>query len=130
MRSNFTASSAMELISIRSVSMFSGDRIESSMPRVGMRWGGMGNRGSGNWPRHGFGQVLGMSGIRNLAGAGLGAKLILPGQGFTDSWREQRMAPAIQRRGPAGHSLGYRSEEHTSELQSLRHLVCRLLLEK
>src|SRR5205814_6987691 len=27
------------------------------------------------------------------------------------------------------HVLG-RSEEHTSELQSLRHLVCRLLLEK
>src|ERR1035438_1162535 len=26
--------------------------------------------------------------------------------------------------------FGYRSEEHTSELQSLRHLVCRLLLEK
>src|SRR5437899_9342463 len=26
--------------------------------------------------------------------------------------------------------LKYRSEEHTSELQSLRHLVCRLLLEK
>src|SRR5437899_10141988 len=25
---------------------------------------------------------------------------------------------------------GTRSEEHTSELQSLRHLVCRLLLEK
>src|SRR5437899_5433114 len=24
----------------------------------------------------------------------------------------------------------WRSEEHTSELQSLRHLVCRLLLEK
>src|SRR5205814_10451714 len=33
----------------------------------------------------------------------------------------------------AGHrALGplMRSEEHTSELQSLRHLVCRLLLEK
>src|SRR5262245_66564062 len=30
--------------------------------------------------------------------------------------------------GGAGHAL--RSEEHTSELQSLRHLVCRLLLEK
>src|SRR5205814_4483991 len=28
-----------------------------------------------------------------------------------------------------GHEGG-RSEEHTSELQSLRHLVCRLLLEK
>src|SRR5437899_4277922 len=27
-------------------------------------------------------------------------------------------------------SRGLRSEEHTSELQSLRHLVCRLLLEK
>src|SRR5471030_3541797 len=27
-------------------------------------------------------------------------------------------------------STGHRSEEHTSELQSLRHLVCRLLLEK
>src|SRR5258705_13848598 len=39
---------------------------------------------------------------------------------------------------PAGHRVrrkirslqGNRSEEHTSELQSLRHLVCRLLLEK
>src|SRR5262245_63774310 len=28
------------------------------------------------------------------------------------------------------HRLLARSEEHTSELQSLRHLVCRLLLEK
>src|SRR5437899_9813222 len=36
--------------------------------------------------------------------------------------------------GPAQGSHGLaaveRSEEHTSELQSLRHLVCRLLLEK
>src|SRR5205814_1018765 len=30
---------------------------------------------------------------------------------------------------PVGAALA-RSEEHTSELQSLRHLVCRLLLEK
>src|SRR5205814_4626538 len=29
-----------------------------------------------------------------------------------------------------GAREGARSEEHTSELQSLRHLVCRLLLEK
>src|SRR5437899_8363622 len=28
------------------------------------------------------------------------------------------------------HRYSHRSEEHTSELQSLRHLVCRLLLEK
>src|SRR5262245_63580640 len=33
---------------------------------------------------------------------------------------------ALQRRGV----FAERSEEHTSELQSLRHLVCRLLLEK
>src|SRR5499426_385214 len=32
--------------------------------------------------------------------------------------------------GRAAHRNGDRSEEHTSELQSLRHLVCRLLLEK
>src|SRR5258705_2718736 len=32
-----------------------------------------------------------------------------------------------ERQEPRGH---FRSEEHTSELQSLRHLVCRLLLEK
>src|SRR5258705_8903105 len=31
---------------------------------------------------------------------------------------------------PKGAMITYRSEEHTSELQSLRHLVCRLLLEK
>src|SRR5438045_7936385 len=40
---------------------------------------------------------------------------------------------AVCRRMGAVASLGrslLRSEEHTSELQSLRHLVCRLLLEK
>src|SRR5205814_4941019 len=31
---------------------------------------------------------------------------------------------------PGGFIGDLRSEEHTSELQSLRHLVCRLLLEK
>src|SRR2546429_9574133 len=40
-----------------------------------------------------------------------------------------------QQRQPPGQSLGWgfghvRSEEHTSELQSRLHLVCRLLLEK
>src|ERR1035438_10672502 len=32
--------------------------------------------------------------------------------------------------GLGSGGLFHRSEEHTSELQSLRHLVCRLLLEK
>src|SRR5205814_4698360 len=31
--------------------------------------------------------------------------------------------------GKRSGDAAYRSEEHTSELQSLRHLVCRLLLE-
>src|SRR5262245_62545861 len=31
---------------------------------------------------------------------------------------------------PSAVAVRCRSEEHTSELQSLRHLVCRLLLEK
>src|SRR5205814_6591539 len=31
---------------------------------------------------------------------------------------------------PGSYRIRLRSEEHTSELQSLRHLVCRLLLEK
>src|SRR5205814_5028577 len=34
------------------------------------------------------------------------------------------------RDGPIGVRDVHRSEEHTSELKSLRHLVCRLLLEK
>src|SRR3989442_1839371 len=46
--------------------------------------------------------------------------------------------PAVRRRGPDGlahladvvHAVAGRSEEHTSELQSRPHLVCRLLLEK
>src|SRR2546422_8466170 len=33
-------------------------------------------------------------------------------------------------RGRRGHRARERSEEHTSELQSRLHLVCRLLLEK
>src|SRR5262245_64329865 len=46
--------------------------------------------------------------------------------------RRRRALGAGDRRGPrrARHLGQRRSEEHTSELQSLRHLVCRLLLEK
>src|SRR5205814_10320429 len=60
-------------------------------------------------------------------------------------YRRERAPPirrAIRRRVRRPHDVGirrvdahireivWRSEEHTSELQSLRHLVCRLLLEK
>src|SRR2546425_9485186 len=36
----------------------------------------------------------------------------------------------VEQRLALGHALDVRSEEHTSELQSLAYLVCRLLLEK
>src|SRR5262245_63185352 len=36
----------------------------------------------------------------------------------------------LSSRGSRSIRADSRSEEHTSELQSLRHLVCRLLLEK
>src|SRR2546422_4925678 len=39
-------------------------------------------------------------------------------------------APALQRLAGAWDAGAIRSEEHTSELQSRLHLVCRLLLEK
>src|SRR5687768_17701501 len=43
-----------------------------------------------------------------------------------------RLEPLANRRGDVGERLRdeHRSEEHTSELQSRLHLVCRLLLEK
>src|SRR5690625_3356183 len=40
-----------------------------------------------------------------------------------------RDSPILSLRGQGGYTPG-RSEEHTSELQSRGHLVCRLLLEK
>src|SRR5438045_8357453 len=44
---------------------------------------------------------------------------------------EQALARCGGKEGHKGEeSARARSEEHTSELQSLRHLVCRLLLEK
>src|SRR5438045_7085214 len=42
----------------------------------------------------------------------------------------ERYARAVPRLHPTVAGRVQRSEEHTSELQSLRHLVCRLLLEK
>src|ERR1035438_10615221 len=46
---------------------------------------------------------------------------------LTDGSRVNVIIPPLAVDGPI---LSIRSEEHTSELQSLRHLVCRLLLEK
>src|ERR1039458_8318390 len=52
---------------------------------------------------------------------------------YTTLFRSSRVPDRHWRRLPAcgsRRSICSRSEEHTSELQSLRHLVCRLLLEK
>src|SRR2546429_6525196 len=46
--------------------------------------------------------------------------------GLPDGVRHRPLPRRADRRRP----LGRRSEEHTSELQSRLHLVCRLLLEK
>src|SRR5262245_65073358 len=43
---------------------------------------------------------------------------------------EARKARSARRSRTRRERACIRSEEHTSELQSLRHLVCRLLLEK
>src|SRR5262245_62556128 len=55
---------------------------------------------------------------------------------YTTLFRSRSFSGAVprawngdRRDGPRDHRP-VRSEEHTSELQSLRHLVCRLLLEK
>src|ERR1019366_2965146 len=69
-----------------------------------------------------------------LAWLAAGRRLIFPsGQGWAlQGWARQgwaRHCPA-RRWSAAGFLASYRSEEHTSELQSLTNLVCRLLLEK
>src|SRR2546429_3747139 len=43
---------------------------------------------------------------------------------------QQRLQPQLGSRRELAHRSPSRSEEHTSELQSRLHLVCRLLLEK
>src|ERR1039458_7301175 len=50
-------------------------------------------------------------------------------QPYWDAWREILSRPLPEILDLLGEeSERMRSEEHTSELQSLRHLVCRLLL--
>src|SRR5438093_9310719 len=61
-----------------------------------------------------------------------------PGRPSASGKTSDRPCPASPRRGRRRQAFGsrssarppWRSEEHTSELQSLTNLVCRLLLEK
>src|SRR5262245_62375835 len=86
--------------------------------------------------------------FRSIFGGGIdnffGSTLTMSGSTFTGN--SARFGGGIRNLGTlkvrdstfAGNSAtnhgggldNFRSEEHTSELQSLRHLVCRLLLEK
>src|SRR5687767_15733841 len=50
--------------------------------------------------------------------------------GVTGLWAIPKACPAAVGRNAKSVSPVRRSEEHTSELQSLAYLVCRLLLEK
>src|SRR5205814_5320932 len=63
---------------------------------------------------------------------GVSERALHPGEGARV--RRVRRGSALTQRYEihlrGAHEGGSRSEEHTSELQSLRHLVCRLLLEK
>src|SRR5262245_64992925 len=50
---------------------------------------------------------------------------------YTDMKHGRKLVAELAKMNPVPvHFRAHRSEEHTSELQSLRHLVCRLLLEK
>src|SRR5687767_15183167 len=64
-------------------------------------------------------------GAAAMAGFGLGTLPWLLAAGVFAA----RLRSAVKLRAAAGMFL-IRSEEHTSELQSLAYLVCRLLLEK
>src|SRR5687768_17698002 len=61
------------------------------------------------------------SGARGRAGGGAGAR---------GACRHLRLGLASLRCAGENPRASVRSEEHTSELQSRLHLVCRLLLEK
>src|SRR5258705_3966489 len=61
-----------------------------------------------------------------------GEGFFLPGPGLGEFSRTEqyRQIRGKDKRRWIAQPPANRSEEHTSELQSLRHLVCRLLLEK
>src|SRR5205823_12073000 len=64
-----------------------------------------------------------------LARRGHGGRVEQVGLPHTQQQARDRQHRDGQHQG-AAHLLQARSEEHTSELQSLAYLVCRLLLEK
>src|SRR5262245_38531037 len=87
----------------------------------------------------GFLAVMSKLSLEVIAGVGIPLLLLMLAGAFGHLiqhrlvWSMQPLAPKLSKISPmAGlkRLFSKRSEEHTSELQSLRHLVCRLLLEK
>src|SRR5262245_65264511 len=64
---------------------------------------------------------------RSISPARASGGRVRPGSVFA-SFSAKAISSVVHFGAPTRRKL--RSEEHTSELQSLRHLVCRLLLEK
>src|SRR5689334_23913972 len=65
--------------------------------------------------------------LRQLVAAADGALGLV---GHAEDVRDQHVAAGVEQLERLGEGRIQRSEEHTSELQSQFHLVCRLLLEK
>src|SRR3712207_8941106 len=72
----------------------------------------------------------GRSGFGWLRGRGRARCFFLRGRGGGRRLRRARGPRSFKRDGGRGRRGAWRSEEHTSELQSRQYLVCRLLLEK
>src|SRR5690625_7081942 len=69
-------------------------------------------------------------GLQQLGGSPLSRDAIRLGPAEVGSSEVAADATALGERAVPDHTAAPRSEEHTSEIQSRGHLVCRLLLEK
>src|SRR5439155_23780293 len=92
-----------------------------------------GGRGTRFWPlsrKRRAKQVLALDGDRTMIQQTVAR--LLPLAPAANLWviTNAELRPAIRRQLPRIKTQQVRSEEHTSELQSRGHLVCRLLLEK
>src|SRR5690606_39840714 len=103
-----------------------GQRIEIALERLTHD-----GRGIGRWQ----GRTVFVEGA--LPGERVTARVTRARSKLIEARLEQLLQASPERQSPAcphvdlcgGCSLQHRSEEHTSELQSREHLVCRLLLE-
>src|ERR1039458_6418686 len=106
------------------------------------------HRRSGAWPHPSYGKYALAATVLGALAAGLGSFAIgnryastavlrlvsvdprAPESVQAAAGHMQEIIQEVRSRASLSEIIARRSEEHTSELQSLRHLVCRLLLEK